>query len=233
MDRIIPGPLPESLAHEIEQDTEGTPEEDERHVEHNGRNISVRNDPRGNELAESVAPQILVDGDGDEDTTGHRLVAVYRICRCDGWDCCDLNTRASVSNDYDNLGDMLVMNHDLIYNPTKPSKKQNLKGRRNSYLPVPFMLITKSHNEVTNQHDNHVWNECWQSHLWLSHTFVLPRGASRNPITEATICQQTQHGTNEDCKIGEPDTLGAEVVGRGGEVLGLRQVDGQEGAGGP
>lgn len=102
------------------------------------------------------------------------------------------------------------------------------------FLPsIPFMLVAKSDDEIANQHDNHIGDESRQSHLGLSDALVLPGGAGGDPITKATVGQQTDHGADEDGKVCEADALGREVVGRGGKVLGLGQIDGQEGAGGP
>lgn len=103
MHRIILGPLAEGLTHVIEQDTKSTPKEDERHVQHDGRHVAVCNDPRGDELAEAIAPQVLVDGDGDEDATGHGLVTVHGVCGCDGWNRSDLNPGTCVSDDDNDL----------------------------------------------------------------------------------------------------------------------------------
>lgn len=103
MDGIIASPLAEGLALVIEQDAESAPEEDEGHVEHDGRHIAGGDDPGGDEFTEAVAPQILVDGDGDKNATGHRLVAVDGVRRCNGGDGGDLNSRAGISDDDDHL----------------------------------------------------------------------------------------------------------------------------------
>lgn len=103
MNGIIASPFAEGLALVIEQDAESAPKEDEGHVQHDGRNIAVGDDPGGDKLAETVAPQILVDGDGDENAAGHRFVAVDGVCRCNGGNRGDLDTCAGISDDDDHL----------------------------------------------------------------------------------------------------------------------------------
>ena len=222
MDGIILGPLSEGLALVVEQDAKGAPQKDEGHVQHYGRDIAVRDDPGRDELAEAIAPQVLVDGDGDEDAAGHGLVAVHGICRGDGWDGGDLDTGTCVSDDDDDLG-MCVSSTGLTLVGVK-------KG---TYLPIPFVLIAEGNDEITKQHDQDVRNQGWQSHFGLSNTFVSLRGACRNPIAESAVRQETDHGTDEDGEVSKPDALRREVVWRCCEVLRLSQVDGQEGTGGP
>lgn len=45
MNGIIASPFAEGLALVIEQDAESAPKEDEGHVQHDGRNIAVGDDP--------------------------------------------------------------------------------------------------------------------------------------------------------------------------------------------
>lgn len=99
----VSAPLPERLAAEVEQNTKGTPEEDKSHVEHDWRNETIFNGPWGDELAEAIAPNVLVHGDGNEDGTGNRLVAVNGVGRCDCGNGGNLDTSAGVSNDDDRL----------------------------------------------------------------------------------------------------------------------------------
>ena len=88
---------------EKEDDAEGAPQHGQAHVQHNRRDIAGFLGPWRDELAESVAPQILVDGDGDEDGSNDGLVAVDGIGTCDSWQGGDLDTGASVANDDNNL----------------------------------------------------------------------------------------------------------------------------------
>ncbi len=62
----VPRPLSESLSEEPENDARQTPESNQAHVRHDGGNISALDRPGGDEFGESVAPDILVDGDGHE-----------------------------------------------------------------------------------------------------------------------------------------------------------------------
>jgi hypothetical protein len=71
---IVPGPLSENLAVVPEQNTEGTPKCGEAHIQHNRRNIAIRDDLWRDELAKTVSPEILVDSDSDEDGACDGLV---------------------------------------------------------------------------------------------------------------------------------------------------------------
>jgi hypothetical protein len=74
MNLRIPGPLTESFPVKPEHNAEQAPKESQGHIRHDGRNVSVCNDPWGDEFAETITPDVLVDGDGDEDASGHRLI---------------------------------------------------------------------------------------------------------------------------------------------------------------
>ena len=69
-------PPPKSLAHEVKQDTEETPQCNETHVRHNGRNIARADNPGCDEFGEAITPEVLIDSDGHEDRTSHRFVRV-------------------------------------------------------------------------------------------------------------------------------------------------------------
>lgn len=66
VDFRIFGPLPEGFAEEPENDSCQTPEDDQAHVRHDGRYVAALDDPWGDELRESVTPDVLVDRDGNE-----------------------------------------------------------------------------------------------------------------------------------------------------------------------
>lgn len=87
----------------MEQETEGAPQHRQAHVQHNGRNIAGCLSPRRDELAETVAPDVLVDRDGDEDRSDDGLVAIDGVCTRDSGQGCNLNTGASVTNKDDCL----------------------------------------------------------------------------------------------------------------------------------
>lgn len=76
----IAGPFPERLSIEPEQDPSRAPESGQTHVHHDGWDVSRSLNPRSNELRESIAPEILVDGDGDEQRASNRFVGIYSIC---------------------------------------------------------------------------------------------------------------------------------------------------------
>lgn len=99
----VPAPFSERLADKVEENTERAPQKDERHVQHDGRDEAARNGPRRDELAEPVAPDVLVDGDGDENGAGDGFVAVNSIGGGDGRDGGDLDAGTGVANNDDGL----------------------------------------------------------------------------------------------------------------------------------
>lgn len=93
----ILGPPTEGLAEIPEHDTEETPQGDERHVGHDRRDEAGLDGPRCDELGEAVTPNILVDGDGDEDAAGNGFVGVDGVGGGDGGQGSDLDTSAGVA----------------------------------------------------------------------------------------------------------------------------------------
>lgn len=57
------GPTSEPLTIEVEWDGTETPERCQTHVDHDWLDEATFHDPRGDELAKAVSPDILVDGD--------------------------------------------------------------------------------------------------------------------------------------------------------------------------
>ncbi len=94
----VSGPLPEGLAVEPKQNTERAPKKGQGHVGHDGWNVAIGNDPWGDELAEAIPPDVLVDGDGDEYASGHRLVGVNGIRRRNSGKRSDLDACTSISD---------------------------------------------------------------------------------------------------------------------------------------
>jgi hypothetical protein len=99
----LPTPLPESLPNKIKDNTKRAPQEDQAHIEHDGRYNACLDRPRRNELRKAVAPEILINGDGDEDGARDGLIAVNCVGGGDGGDAGDLDAGAGEANDYDDL----------------------------------------------------------------------------------------------------------------------------------
>jgi hypothetical protein len=59
-------PASEALPPKPKHNPERTPQRNQRHVRHDRRNIPRARAPRRDELAEAVAPEVFVDGDGHE-----------------------------------------------------------------------------------------------------------------------------------------------------------------------
>jgi hypothetical protein len=109
VDLVILRPSLERLAVEPEQDGKRAPQGRERHVEHDGRDVAGADDPGCDELAEAVAPQVLVDRDGDEDRARNGLVRVDGVGGRDAGDGGDLDAGAGVADDDDDLVVLLVL----------------------------------------------------------------------------------------------------------------------------
>ena len=96
-------PLSESLPVEEKQDPKRTPEGDQAHVGHDGWQVATGNDPWCDEFRESVAPDILVDGDADEHAARDGFVAVHSVGGCNGGESGNLDTSAGVADNDDDL----------------------------------------------------------------------------------------------------------------------------------
>lgn len=99
MHGTVPSPLSERLAVEVEDNAERTPQEDQTHVEHDWWQVPIGNDPRRDELAETISPHVLVDSDRHEDRSRNGLVRVDGVGRRDGRDGGDLDAGAGISDD--------------------------------------------------------------------------------------------------------------------------------------
>lgn len=98
-----PGPPPEHLAFVPKEYPKHTSHDRQSHIRHDWVDIPIFDDPRGDKLAEPVAPNILVDCDGHKDGAGDRLVRVHGVRRCNRGKSCDLNAQARVANSHDDL----------------------------------------------------------------------------------------------------------------------------------
>ena len=72
----VSGPLSERLTIEPEDNSGATEEGYQGHVGHDWWDVSGLDDPGRDELRESISPNVLVDGDGNEDGTGDGLVRI-------------------------------------------------------------------------------------------------------------------------------------------------------------
>ena len=106
-------------------------------------------------------------------------------------------------------------------------------GETRTYPPIPFILVSKGHDKVSDDHDHHVDCHGRQSHFRLSNTLVLPSGLHRDPIREKAIGGQADESSNENGKVEKADRLAVEVVRRHREDLTLRQIQREETTGRP
>ena len=99
----VPGPLSERLSKEIKDDSTCTEQEYQTHVGHDRWDEASGDGPWCDELGETVAPDVLINGNGDHDRAGNRLIAVDGISGRNGRYGGDLNTRTGVADDDDGL----------------------------------------------------------------------------------------------------------------------------------
>jgi hypothetical protein len=152
-------PLSERLS-VVQEDNSGHTEEDiQSHICQDRGDESRLHTPRRDELRESVSPDIFVDRDIEEDGSCDRLIRIDGIGGRNSRKCCDLDSETSIANDDDDLIGISIA-----------------EGYRNSriksYLPVPMLLISNAYNNISNYHENYVWNHGPQSHLGLANSPV-------------------------------------------------------------
>lgn len=97
-------PSPELLPVKVEWNSKQTPQSTQAHVQHNRLYKATLCNPWGDELAEPIAPQILINRNSDKDRAGNGLVAINSIRADDCWQGSNLYAGGSVSN-YDNYLD--------------------------------------------------------------------------------------------------------------------------------
>lgn len=96
-------PLPKSLPIEVKEHATRAKRKSQTHVQHNRPNKTDLLCPRRDELAEAIAPDVLIDGNSDEDAAGDGLVRVNAIGAADGGDGGDLDAGAGIANYHDSL----------------------------------------------------------------------------------------------------------------------------------
>ena len=103
MNPAILGQPSEHLPLVPKQDAKSAPQKRQRHIGHDGRNITTLNNPGSDKFREAVSPQVLVDGDRDEYRAGDRLIGVDGVCGSDGREGSDLDAETRVPYDDDDL----------------------------------------------------------------------------------------------------------------------------------
>ena len=99
-----PTPIPKPLPAKPKHDPKKTPQRNEAHVRHDGRHVTLGDDPGRDEFGEAVAPDVFVDGDADEDGAADGLVAVDGVGGGDGGEGSYLDAGAGEADDYNCLG---------------------------------------------------------------------------------------------------------------------------------
>ncbi len=84
MHTTILRPPAHPLAKEVKYHTKRAPQEDQAHIQHDRRDIPISNDPRRDEFAEAISPNVLVDRNRHEDAACNWLVAVDGVGGCNG-----------------------------------------------------------------------------------------------------------------------------------------------------
>lgn len=79
MNARLSRPLPHRLPIIVERNRTETPQHRQAHIQHDRFDKTAFFAPRRDELAKSVAPDVLVHRDGDEQETCDRLIAIDGI----------------------------------------------------------------------------------------------------------------------------------------------------------
>lgn len=103
MNLASPSPPPEGLSLPPEQHSKATPQQHQAPVGHDGRHVSGLHGPSGDELGEAIAPDVLVNGDGDEEGTRDGLVRVDSVRGHDGRNGSDLDAGGREADDDNHL----------------------------------------------------------------------------------------------------------------------------------
>ena len=91
-------PSPELLPIQVKRNGKETPQGTQAHVQHDWLHKATLCNPWRDELAETIAPHILIDRDSDKDRAGNGLVAIDSIRADDGWQGSNLYSGGSVPN---------------------------------------------------------------------------------------------------------------------------------------
>ena len=119
MDGRISRQLPELLPPEIKWNSKEAPQDQQTHIHHNGLDKAGSLRPRRDELAEPIAPDVLVDSDRDEQHSRRGLITIDGVCGRNRREGSDLDTCCGVSDDDDGLSQLLPsMPGDLGGRPT-------------------------------------------------------------------------------------------------------------------
>ena len=114
------------------------------------------------------------------------------------------------------------------------ARKRDVVNKRGAtHPPIPLVLVAEGSHEVSDEHHDHEGDHGHEPHLRLADPPVALRQLRGDPIAHRPRREQAHQRSHEDGEIGEADGLRREVVGRGGEDLTLREVEGEEGGGAP
>ena len=210
-------PSSKRLALIVKQDAEQTPQQHQRSIRHDGRNESRLLHPRCDEFGETVAPDVLVYGDGDEEGAGDWLVGIDGVGGYDGGDGRDLHA-GGAEGDYDD---------DL------PGPFSFHADGGDDVADVHYYHVG-DHGDETHFG---LYRRCCQSCSlvggslllsYLTNTSISLCCSGGDPITQLSRSGQANDCADEDGKVEESNTLGREVVRRCSKGLSLCQVESQE-----
>ena len=173
MHHIARRPPTKRLSIVIEHNPARTEHKSQTHVHHDGPDEADVLGPGGDELGEAVAPEVLVDGDGDEDAAGDGLVAVDAVGAADRGDGGDLDADQRVADD----DDCLFFARGLV----KSGTPTDVGGER-TYFPAPLLLVAEGDDEVPEEHDDGVWDQGDQPHLGLTDAAVFDGLLHGDPV---------------------------------------------------
>jgi hypothetical protein len=125
--------------------------------------------------AKSIAPEVLVHCDCDEDGANGRLVAVNRIGARNGGKRSYLNAGTGVADNDSYLTKIGVSKSRLNTYKEPRARRRDVMSR--TYPPVPNVLIPKRDDKVAQIRNQHVGYHSWQTHFRLSNSTVFLRGS--------------------------------------------------------
>ena len=64
-----------------------------------------------------------------------------------------------------------------------------------------MVLITESYHEIAQHHDQYVWYQGWQAHLWLPNPVIALGRYHTDPVDEGASARQSQQLADDSGKV--------------------------------
>jgi hypothetical protein len=82
-------------------------------------------------------------------------------------------------------------------------KKRDKSKAGETYPPVPRVLISNSVDDVSEDHDQYVWDHSHKTHFWLTDAVVTLCEFHGDPIAERSCCGETDKSTDQESEVEE------------------------------